>query len=139
MFGQCWDGEGSIRSAFALESGVDGLTDDKLIAMENTLDFLNRYHLNWRDYMTQCILSHILSDEYQINQNRLELFYDDCLNKDQVLDELAALQEDNIYRRQLDTYDQNKSKTLFFLFYDDEFSFSRILLRRSICTITKIG
>jgi hypothetical protein len=139
LFGQCWDGEGSIRSAFALESGVDGLTDDKLIAMENTLDFLNRYHLNWRDYMTQCILSHILSDEYQINQNRLELFYDDCLNKDQVLDELAALQEDNIYRRQLDTYDQNKSKTLFFLFYDDEFSFSRILLRRSICTITKIG
>jgi protein tyrosine phosphatase len=108
LFGQCWDGEGSIRSAFALESGVDGLTDDKLIAMENTLDFLNRYHLNWRDYMTQCILSHILSDEYQINQNRLELFYDDCLNKDQVLDELAALQEDNIYRRQLDTYDQNK-------------------------------
>jgi protein tyrosine phosphatase len=108
LFGQCWDGEGSIRSAFALESGVDGLTDDKLIAMENTLDFLNRYHLNWRDYMTQCILSHIFSDEYEINRNRLELFYDDCLNKDETLDELAAVQEENIYRRQLDVYDQNK-------------------------------
>ncbi len=115
LFGQCWDGEGSIRSAFALESGVDGLTDDKLIAMENTLDFLNRYHLNWRDYMTQCILSHIFSDEYEINRNRLELFYDDCLNKDETLDELAAVQEENIYRRQLDVYDQNKSKILFFL------------------------
>ncbi len=83
--------------------------------MENTLDFLNRYHLNWRDYMTQCILSHIFSDEYEINRNRLELFYDDCLNKDETLDELAAVQEENIYRRQLDVYDQNKSKILFFL------------------------
>jgi hypothetical protein len=108
LFGQCWDGEGSTRSAFALESGVDGLTDDKLIAIDTTIDFLNRYQLNWRDYMTQCILSHILSDEYGITQNRLELFYNDCLNKDETLDELAAVQEENIYRRQLDIYDQNK-------------------------------
>ena len=131
MFGQCWDGVGSIRSAFTLESGVDGLTDDKLIAMETTLDFLNRYHLNWRDYMTQCILSHILSDEYQINENRLELFYEDCLNKDETLDELSAIQEENIYRRQLDNYNQNKSKHLVFFSFslNEEFSFSRILLR----------
>jgi protein tyrosine phosphatase len=116
LFGQCWDGEGSTRSAFTLKSGVDGLPDDKLIALENTLDFLNRYHLNWRDYMTQCILSHILSDGHQINRNRLETFYDDCLNKDEQLDELAAIQEDNIYRRQLQFFDENKN-----FYYKDPF------------------
>ncbi len=110
MFGQCWDGEGSERSAFALKSGVEGLTDDQFVAMENTIDFLNRYHLNWRDYMTQCILSHIFSGTHQINENRLELFYNDCLNKDELLDELAATQEDQINRRQLELSDQNKSK-----------------------------
>lgn len=109
LFGQCWNGQGSIRSAFALQDGVDGLSDDKLIAMETTLDFLNRHHLNWRDYMTQCILSHIFAEEHQINPTRLQLFYDDCLNKDEALDELAAVQEENTYRRQLDTYDPNKS------------------------------
>jgi protein tyrosine phosphatase len=109
LFGQCWNGEGSARSAFALKSGVDGLTDDKLIAIENTLEFLNRYHLNWRDYLTQCILSHIFSDTQQINQNRLEIFYNDCLNKDEILDELAAVQEDNIYRRELRSFGQNKN------------------------------
>jgi len=108
LFGQCWDGEGSVRSAFALKSGVDGLADDKLIAIENTLDFLNRYHLNWRDYMTQCILSHILSEEDQINQNDLELFYNDCLKKDELLDELSTVQEDNnMYRRQLKNFYYN--------------------------------
>jgi len=107
LFGQCWDGEGSTRSAFALKSGVDGLADDQLIAVEQTLDFLNRYHLNWKDYMTQCILSHIFSAEHQINRNRLELFYHDCLNKDEVLDQLAAVQEENAYRRQLQIDDEN--------------------------------
>lgn len=115
LFGQCWDGEGSERSAFALKYGVDGLTDDKLIAIENTLDFLNRYQLNWRDYMTQCILSHIFSDPHQITGNHLEIFYNDCLNKDELLDELAAAQEDNISRRQLAYFDQNKSKILIFI------------------------
>jgi protein tyrosine phosphatase len=109
LFGQCWDGEGSERSAFALKSGVEGLTDDQFVAMENTIDFLNRYHLNWRDYMTQCILSHIFSGTHQINENRLELFYNDCLNKDELLDELAATQEDQINRRQLELSDQNKN------------------------------
>ncbi|CAF0888201.1 unnamed protein product [Adineta steineri] len=117
LFGQCWDGEGSIRSAFALKSGVDELTDDKLIALENTLDFLNRYHLIWRDFMTQCILSHILADTHQINQNRLEIFYNDCLNKDEKLDELAGVvQEDNIVRRQLESLNENKN-----FFYKDPY------------------
>ena len=117
LFGQCWDGEGSIRSAFALKSGVDELADDKLLALENTLDFLNRYHLNWRDYMTQCILSHILADNHQINRNRLEIFYDDCLNKDEQLDEIAAVQKDNIYRRQIQLFDENKSKNKSLIFF----------------------
>ncbi|CAF0756416.1 unnamed protein product [Rotaria sordida] len=108
LFGQCWNGEGSAGSALKLPAGVDGLTDDKLIAIEQTLDFLTRYHLSWKDYMTQCILSHILSDEYEIDRNRLEIFYEDCLNKDKVLDELAAIQEDHMYRRQLGLYRQNK-------------------------------
>ncbi|CAF2578887.1 unnamed protein product [Rotaria sp. Silwood2] len=121
LFGQCWNGEGSVRSAFTLKTGVDGLTDDKLIAIEQTLDFLTRYHLSWRDYMTQCILSHILSDEQQINQNRLEIFYEDCLNKDEVLDELADIQEENVYRRQLGFYRQNKK----FLYRDPYFPLTK--------------
>lgn len=108
LFGQCWDGQGSVRSAFALQDGVDGLSDDKLIAIDTTVDFLNRYQLNWKDYMTQCILSHILSTEHGINRNRLELFYTDCLEKDQALDEYAAVQEETINRRQLSIYDLNK-------------------------------
>ncbi|CAF5221921.1 unnamed protein product, partial [Rotaria magnacalcarata] len=90
LFGQCWDGKGTARSAFALQAGVDGLTDDKMIAIEQTLEFLQRYDLNWKDYMTQCILSHILSAENQITRNSLENFYYDCLHKDEVLDELET-------------------------------------------------
>jgi hypothetical protein len=67
--------------------------------------------------MTQCILSHILSDGHQISRNRLEIFYNDCLNKDEQLDELAAIQEDNIYRRQLQLFDENKSKIENFIFF----------------------
>ena len=114
LFGQCWDGEGSVRSAFTLKSGVDGLADDQLIAVEETLDFLNRYHLNWRDYMTQCILSHIFSAEHQISRNHLELFYDDCLNKDETLDQLAMIEQENAYRRQLQIDDENSSTMKFF-------------------------
>jgi hypothetical protein len=117
LFGQCWNGEGSIRSAFTLKSDVDELSDDKLIAIEYTLDFLNRYQLNWRDYMTQCILSHILSDEYKITRNQLELFYNDCLEKDEVLDELEAVKEENIYRRQLEIYNGRKN-----FYYADPYS-----------------
>ncbi|CAF1039393.1 unnamed protein product [Rotaria sp. Silwood1] len=121
LFGQCWNGEGSVRSAFTLKAGVDGLTDDKLIAIEQTLDFLARYHLSWRDYMTQCILSHILSDEHQINRNRLEIFYEDCLNKDKILDDLADIQSDNMYRRHLGFYHQNKN----FLYQDPYFPLTK--------------
>lgn len=105
LFGQCWNGEGSERSAFALKTGVDGLTDDKIIATEYTLDFLNRYQLTWRDYMTQCILSHILSTSHQVNPLRLETFYEDCLEKDQYLDELADYQEEEkLVRRGIEYY-----------------------------------
>jgi hypothetical protein len=65
--------------------------------------------------MTQCILSHIFTDVHQIDRNRLEIFYNDCLNKDQQLDELAAVKQENIYRRQLELSDENKSKKKKFL------------------------
>lgn len=58
--------------------------------------------------MTQCILSHILSEEHQINKNRLETFYEDCLNKDEALDELQATEDEKVYRRQLEFYQQTK-------------------------------
>ncbi|CAF3201278.1 unnamed protein product [Rotaria socialis] len=109
LFGQCWDGKGTARSAFALQAGVDGLTDDKIIAIEQTLEFLQRYDLNWKDYMTQCILSHILSAENQITRNSLENFYYDCLHKDEVLDELEAAKEEDVYRRQLELYQPNEN------------------------------
>jgi hypothetical protein len=81
------------------------LTNNKFIALEYTIDFLNRYHLEWKDYMTQCILSHILADHhYQLNRYRLELFYNDCLEKDELLDQLAIKQEEkNAYRRQINS------------------------------------
>jgi hypothetical protein len=102
LFGQCWDGERSPRKAFALENDFNGLTNDKLKALKYTIEFLIRYHLEWKDYMTQCILSHILADHYQLNRYHLELFYRDCLNKDELLDEFAITQdENNIDRRQI--------------------------------------
>jgi len=115
LFGQCWDGKGSPRKAFVLKNGIDGLTDNKLIALGYTIDFLNRYHLDWKDYMTQCILSHILTDHHhQLNRHRLELFYNDCLEKDEYLNELATVQkENNIHRRQIN---RNNSKIFFFNF-----------------------
>lgn len=109
LFGQCWNGEGSERSAFTLKTGVDGLTDDKIIATEYTLEFLNRYHLSWRDYMTQCILSHIFSTSHQVNPIRLETFYEDCLKKDQYLDELAEYQEEKLNRRQVEYYNSYRN------------------------------
>lgn len=116
LFGQCWNGQGSVHTAFALPPGEDTLTDDKIVALEYTLDFLNRYQLDWRDYMTQCILSNIFSDVHQINRNRLELFYDDCLTKDEILDELSTVSKDNMDRRQLELYHQNKN-----FFYRDPY------------------
>ncbi len=81
------------------------MTNNKVIALEYTIDFLNRYHLEWKDYMTQCILSHVLSDEHQqLNRDHLELFYNDCLEKDELLDQLAIKQEEkNAYRRQINS------------------------------------
>ena len=50
--------------------------------------------------MTQCILSHILTDHHQqLNGYDLQLFYNDCLNKDEILD--AIQEEDNIDRRHI--------------------------------------
>lgn len=54
--------------------------------------------------MTQCILSHILADDHWVDSDRLEAFYDDCLIKDQALDDLADEQEEDIVRRQLAIY-----------------------------------
>jgi hypothetical protein len=59
--------------------------------------------------MTQCIVSHILTDVRDMSRTRLEVFYDDCLTKDEKLDELAAIQEDNMYRRQLEYFNKDKS------------------------------
>ena len=57
----------------------------------------------------------------------MESFYSDCLEKDQELDEYAAVQEEeeeveNLNRRQLSIYDLNKGKyppwsLLFFSFF----------------------
>ncbi|UJR21066.1 hypothetical protein I4U23_024166 [Adineta vaga] len=86
LFGQCWDGNGSIKNVFTL---VDGLTKNKLVALEYTIEFLNRYHLDWKDFMTQCILLQVLSNHHHhLNKYHLELFYKDCLHKDQILDSL---------------------------------------------------
>lgn len=103
LFGQCWDGQGSARSAFALKTGVDSLTEDKVTALDYTIGFLRRYQLNWKDFMTQCILSHILADEHRLNQESLEGFYEDCLNKDDQLDEITSEdeQQDDLERRHL--------------------------------------
>jgi len=110
LFGQCWDGQGSARSAFSLNTGVDDLTEDKLTALDYTIGFLRRYQLNWRDFMTQCILSHILADEHRLNQDRLENFYEDCLGKDEQLDEIAADngEEIDLERRHLGFFPSNK-------------------------------
>lgn len=109
LFGQCWDGAGSSRSAFTLQDGIDGITDDQMIATEQALEFLRRYHLSWRDYMTQCILSHILADVNEITQRRLELFYSNCLNEDAALDSIAEAEENEISRRSLRYYQQSKN------------------------------
>ncbi|CAF3413861.1 unnamed protein product [Rotaria sp. Silwood1] len=102
LFGQCWDGKGSVRKAFALKNGVDTVTNDQLIALEYTIKFLNRYHLNWKDYMTQCILWRIMTDYHQFNQYQLELFYIDCLSEDELLNKFLTMQqENNIDRRHI--------------------------------------
>jgi hypothetical protein len=52
--------------------------------------------------MTQCILSSILTDHHQLSRYSLELFYNDCLNKDELLNEfLITREENNIHRRQI--------------------------------------
>jgi hypothetical protein len=58
--------------------------------------------------MTQCILSHILTDHHhQLNRDRLASFYNDCLDQDELLDDLAT---NNIDRRQI-----NRDYSTFFL------------------------
>lgn len=116
LFGQCWDGQGSERSAFALKTGVDSLTEDKLTALDYTIGFLRRYQLNWKDFMTQCILSHILAGEHRLNQERLEDFYEDCLSKDDQLDEIASEdeQQNNLERRHIRFFPSKESEFMRF-------------------------
>ncbi|CAF1675744.1 unnamed protein product [Rotaria magnacalcarata] len=109
LLGCKYDYDVCNKNEACYDAGVDGLTDDKMIAIEQTLEFLQRYDLNWKDYMTQCILSHILSAENQITRNSLENFYYDCLHKDEVLDELETVEEENVYRRQLELYQRNEN------------------------------
>jgi len=132
LFGHCWNGVGSPRKVFALENGIHGLSNDKLTALEHTIYFLNRYHLDWKDYMTQCILSQILTNHHhKLNRHRLELFYNDCLNKDKLLDNIAAIQEQtNIDRRQIN---ENNSKIKYYLSLIVPYFLFRIL-----CTIDRI-
>lgn len=61
--------------------------------------------------MTQCILSHILASGHRLGQDRLEQFYEDCLDKDEQLDELAAEeQQNNLERRHLGFFPSNNGK-----------------------------
>ncbi|CAF0783006.1 unnamed protein product [Adineta ricciae] len=85
LFGQCWNGKGSIRKAFAVENDRNGLTRNKLTALAYTIDFLNRYHLDWKDFMTQCILLHVLSNHHHLYKHHLEYFHRNCLEKEQFL------------------------------------------------------
>ena len=98
LFGQCWDGQGSIRKAFVLPDGLHGISEEKFLVLENTIDFLNRYNLNWRDFMTQCILSRLLISNHQFHRNRLQLLYEDCLEKDAALDDIT---NKNFHRREI--------------------------------------
>lgn len=99
LFGQCWNGEGSIRKAFLLPDGIDGISEEKLLVLGSTIDFLNRYQLTWRDFLSQCIVSHVLINDYSFDRNRLQSLYEDCLDKDQILDDLAT---ENIHRRTIE-------------------------------------
>lgn len=69
--------------------------------------------LDWKDYMTQCLLSHVLSDVYRIDQDRLETFYDDCLLKDQILDEYSQdQQEKQLEAREIRYFEQVQRKRI---------------------------
>ena len=68
-----------------MENDRNGLTRNKLTALEYTIDFLNRYHLDWKDFMTQCILLHVLSNHQHLYKHHLEYFHRNCLEKEQFL------------------------------------------------------
>lgn len=57
--------------------------------------------------MTQCLLSRVLISNHPFNRHRLQLLYEDCLEKDQVLDQ-------NFHRREIPS---NYPKTFFVLFF----------------------
>lgn len=82
-----------------LTDGFDKLRKDQLIALDRTRSFLNQNDLDWKDYMTQCILVRIITDEHEINNNALKLFYNDCLNQDELLDEFVTDEGNNIQSR----------------------------------------
>lgn len=86
LFGQCWDGQGFIPDI------INGINEKKFIILGYTLDFLNRYHLTWKDYLTQCILADILITD----RNRLQSLYEDCLKNDEILNRIA---NKNVHRR----------------------------------------
>ncbi|CAF3848923.1 unnamed protein product [Rotaria magnacalcarata] len=111
FFGQCWNGKGSLKKALVLSNGVDGIRNDQLMALELTRNFLSRYDLDWKSYMTQCFLLRILTDHHEMNPNSLELFYNDCLNQDEFTE---IQQKNNIKRR------QTKKHTIFY--YEDPYS-----------------
>lgn len=58
--------------------------------------------------MTQCILSRLLISNHQFHRNRLQLLYEDCLEKDAVLDDIA---KENFHRREIS---RNYRKTFSF-------------------------
>lgn len=98
LFGQCWNGQGSIDHAFTLKHGIQDLSLNKINALERTFKFLDRFELKWSDYLTQCILSYILSDHVhrRLNDEHIDGFYRDCLAKDKILNDI---ERNHIQRR----------------------------------------
>lgn len=93
--------------------------------------------------MTQCLLSHVLSDVYRIDQDRLETFYDDCLLKDQILDEYSQdQQEKQLEAREIRYFEQVQRKRICLLtkkkFLEISFFWCSVFVRRSDCQIYEI-
>jgi len=88
---------------------------NKITALERTLEVLDRYELQWGDYLTQCILSRILSDHVhrRLNMEHMNAFYLDCLYKDKILDEI---ERNHIQRRRFNFDHRSKIKEESFLF-----------------------
>ncbi|CAF1108335.1 unnamed protein product, partial [Didymodactylos carnosus] len=94
LFGQCLSGIDEGQNTNLLPFG-NILSDDKLIALDITFDFLKRYQLNWKDYVTQCILIRILKNQDILDKNTLDEFYVQCINEDETLDTIVSNNENN--------------------------------------------